>query len=1008
MRPNYNQMPYNWGQNIVINQTPMMTNNPYQPNAFNPSMPPYQYFIPQPQMNPQINNPQQAYVQVQPPQHFMETRKDPRINEKPQVNPISVNNINQHQPTNQFTNNYNQKLESKERQVAKEIKATTHKPQSPGHNIPRDHFELDSTRNKAYKALQTKISPENIVRENSNKIKEKKEEKIVENVYKIGIPKEKVSNKALEEYEDAYHFITPGELKKKDIIKENERIDIKIETGKSKPAEIILKDEQENKNNIKENIEKEVINKINENAFCETHILDPDHESLESSIILTNEEEEKHDKIEKNDAIITENVQNIEKRIDTFINIKASETSLKDDKSEKENEQKEELILNKEKKQEIIKQQEEVLEKNIENKIENASTDEINKDKNTDIKLEEKELTVKSENQEIEKSSKNESINLKVEDDKKGISENIQEERLDEDQKADNLVKLEPELNIKINEENFEEKSKPFFKEELKFPEPQNNSLSENVPFFTFSIDDPKVEKNDEESKIKVPSQNVIEKFKLSSDKTIPINLNQNQESSSKTEEIKNISIVKASLVSNENLNKKEEQLLLSNSSLLMKEKSIENIKPEEIVNAKSSSLKNLEENMDKKDMESTFAYPFQSQNEKFAHIPGFKPQLKILDVGLCNDAHSSILVYFCRSKKMAFCESCAKKYRSEGLGFVKIKDYISQYQSNLSKMLETSNKLIQNQAFGTSNSHSKEKKRNNIAQMFDDYIENIKASKDLILQIVDKEINEYENEKIKEIVEISEILTQKSIEVRKALITKRYIEILTFIDENFIDDQKKMLADMEERIIGVKDDLIPNIKNIVTLPNLGLEDSLKQLGINLINKELQLDTPNGSDDNAQDEICWSNGSKIFCHSDQDKLIIFSSNLPISTNCLIELKIRKMNENRLLSIGLSKIGLNIQSGFIGLGLAGNQICIFPNSIIGDRGFSQNLSKDFEYKEGDIILFKIKDGDVKILVNFVECPYLIKNFKVPLYLCGSSFYQNDEIEIVKIRKLNPEE
>jgi len=373
-----------------------------------------------------------------------------------------------------------------------------------------------------------------------------------------------------------------------------------------------------------------------------------------------------------------------------------------------------------------------------------------------------------------------------------------------------------------------------------------------------------------------------------------------------------------------------------------------------------------------------------------------------IPEIRLCNDAHYSIITCYSPERRLAYCDTCAEKLKEEGIKYNKIKEYISKYQEKLTYLLSISNHIIESQTFGNNSKLLKERLISNIEQKFESYIEAIQHCKDVVLNTLKKKIESFETNDLEKVQEISEELSLKSNEVRKTLITKRYLDMLSMINADYISEKEQLLEETDETLKILKSENISNAKNTIIIPNFGIVDTLNKLSFNLVDNQYEI--PNSEYNKPQKlaDIMWSNNSRIYKHKLIDKMFTFSSNKPIKQNCLIEIKINKLSSKRIASIGFSDISMEINSGMFGLDIGSSKLAIFPNKLVSDKG--NILNSELEFNENDIIYITIDNNEIFFKVNSSKHCYQSKNFRLPLYLCGTLFNKDDEIEIINIKNL----
>ena len=373
-----------------------------------------------------------------------------------------------------------------------------------------------------------------------------------------------------------------------------------------------------------------------------------------------------------------------------------------------------------------------------------------------------------------------------------------------------------------------------------------------------------------------------------------------------------------------------------------------------------------------------------------------------IPEIRLCNDAHYSIITCYSPERRLAYCDTCAEKLKEEGIKYNKIKEYISKYQEKLTYLLSISNHIIESQTFGNNSKLLKERLISNIEQKFESYIEAIQHCKDVVLNTLKKKIESFETNDLEKVQEISEELSLKSNEVRKTLITKRYLDMLSMINADYLSEKEQLLEETDETLKILKSENISNAKNTIIIPNFGIVDTLNKLSFNLVDNQYEI--PNSEYNKPQKlaDIMWSNNSRIYKHKLIDKMFTFSSNKPIKQNCLIEIKINKLSSKRIASIGFSDISMEINSGMFGLDIGSSKLAIFPNKLVSDKG--NILNSELEFNENDIIYITIDNNEIFFKVNSSKHCYQSKNFRLPLYLCGTLFNKDDEIEIINIKNL----
>jgi len=402
----------------------------------------------------------------------------------------------------------------------------------------------------------------------------------------------------------------------------------------------------------------------------------------------------------------------------------------------------------------------------------------------------------------------------------------------------------------------------------------------------------------------------------------------------------------------------------------------------------------------------STISLKKESLKHDLGNFPLISPRINPINIGLCNDAHSSLLKYFSQSKSIAICEACSKHFKDQGSGIIPIKEYIMNYGDKLHDLLASVNRIFRQTAINRNQSSINEQVLNDIEYKFDEYIDQINKCKLLIKNIVRKEMNE--NFKIKNeetILQIIERLKSQSNEYNNAMHSGKFVEILSMIDNEYLEKQRNLLQEIEKKPQNIE--ATQKVKNVIHLPNTGLSTMLKQLGITLLDNELGSFSQELEPEANFQEISWHDGSKVYSHLDKDKIITFSTNKPIYSDFKASIRIKRFSIRNNLSIGLSKVWHNLESELIGLGLVGNQVGIMPNSIIEDRGNPIVLrKKGFELKEGDIVSIIMESDNVTFEINSMKCDeYVCKNFKPPVYIFGSLYNQGDQLEILKIEKIH---
>lgn len=370
-------------------------------------------------------------------------------------------------------------------------------------------------------------------------------------------------------------------------------------------------------------------------------------------------------------------------------------------------------------------------------------------------------------------------------------------------------------------------------------------------------------------------------------------------------------------------------------------------------------------------------------------------------DIRLCDDAHYSIISSYSPLKRIAYCDNCAEKYKEEGIKNIKIKEYISQYQEKLTELLTISNHIIENMTFSSNYQSLKDSLIVLIKQKFDEYIEAIQECREIVVNTFKKKVEAFEKNDVEKLQEISEDLSLKSNEVRKTLITKRYIDMLSMINENYLIEKESLLKDTEETLKILKHENTGSIKNTLIIPSFGLCEVLNRLSFQILDKQSEFSSESNKMQNFS-LINWNNNSRIIRHCFIEKMFTYSSNQPIISNCLIEIKINKLTTNRIASIGFSKVSLNLNSGMLGMDLGPNELAIFPNKLIIDKGKMQN--SELEFNENDIIYITIESNEIMFRVNSSKNKYKCENFCIPFYLCVTLFNKDDEIEILNIKGL----
>lgn len=369
--------------------------------------------------------------------------------------------------------------------------------------------------------------------------------------------------------------------------------------------------------------------------------------------------------------------------------------------------------------------------------------------------------------------------------------------------------------------------------------------------------------------------------------------------------------------------------------------------------------------------------------------------------INLCHDSHANIINYFCESQKIAVCEYCLGEYKKEDKNFVDIKDYISKYQETLTNLISLSNHIIENLTFENQALASKEKLIASINNKFNDFIFSLESARELVISIIKKRFDNFDKNSQSYIAEISEDLIQKSNELRKAMISKKYLNMLNIIKIEDIKKKEAILFEMDESLKIFLEEQLNSINNKIMIPHFELEDSLKKLSIKYIMNEFPTSIPKSVEKNFN-LICWNNGSKIYKHNISDKLFSFSTNNPINQDFLAEIRINRLSNSKIASFGISNIGFEINYAMFGYDFGPHQIAIFPNKIIGDRG--KIINSELEYNEGDIIYISALHNEITFKVNCSKASFTCKSCKPPYFICCTLYNKNDEVEIINLKEL----
>ena len=154
---------------------------------------------------------------------------------------------------------------------------------------------------------------------------------------------------------------------------------------------------------------------------------------------------------------------------------------------------------------------------------------------------------------------------------------------------------------------------------------------------------------------------------------------------------------------------------------------------------------------------------------EKYCYIRkliGDHNEATVHELSLCNLKHTSLIKYINNTERKLYCSNCLQGSKNSAGDIREIKEYITSYSDEISKTIKETTEEIERFSF-SSCINDNEKLIENISLEFDKYVKMIISLKHLTIQLVQKQLENKEQSFEELMVDISELLEEKSKELR-------------------------------------------------------------------------------------------------------------------------------------------------------------------------------------------------------------------------------------------------